>query len=208
VGFESEPTVKLPAPSVPKNVMRYIEERAQWWTESGVRPGEWVFFDASMYKLEVDADSEAEGAVMFFDIVPPGVQIRQGRRRRLHGSSTHLVARPPIANVDEMLVPIDFSVAFDARRWNMMLDSIEGMSQVRRRVREVIDSTDDLSTVRSGLSWLINEIADNGYNARLAAWMVGCAQVTAIIDIPEERLGVVIASPLYIERVPAPGEDI
>jgi hypothetical protein len=208
IGFESDPTIRIPAPAIPKEVMRYVEEQAHWWSEDRVRPGHWIFFDAAIYTLELDPESEGRGAVIFFDIVSPGVQVGRGRRRLLlHGGVEHLVEGQPLPTTTELPFTPNYTTGLSASRWATVTHAIDSMGQAKRSFRDAIDETDNLSIVRSALSWLINEIADDAYSARLATWMAGCAQVTAVVDVPNE-FDVVVGSPLYLERVPPPGEEI
>lgn len=154
----------------------------EWFVEPGIRPGEWVHFEAPMSYGDVG------GAVVFLDSdqVDDSYPSRGGLRLLLHGSSEHLVgpAAPPRVPSQPMSM------------WPRF---------VRALTLEYEMNVELARPHHSFLKWVVrilDRLTDSLQPAYTAGWVAGYARVTAVIPIDSGTL--LAATPLYVEHVAAP----
>ncbi len=190
-------------------VASHLELSARWYEDSKVSAGEWVVFDVPLMAIE------HQSVVLFID--PVDVRSPLRTRLLLHGSSASLLPhRSDWADtvIDAWSVPspkpsqsafvnelecMVRSMGFDAAHLG---PSTKGVNDPDRSLRQ------DVSSVIS--------ILDRKLSPVTAAWMSGLARVSAVF--PEQDAGmeplaecgvevggsIVVASPLFVERVEAP----
>jgi hypothetical protein len=152
--------------------------KLRWYTEPELRPGQWIQFEALLG--QVTLASPVDEGVLFTDHLgdEPGTLL-------LHGSTEHLID-------EERFAAGNRERASRAR-------------YVRDLLRELarVDGGTEVETHRTGwadgiqqLDWFLGREVE----PRTATWLGGVARVT--VDTAD--LGLVVASPLYVEYVSAP----
>jgi hypothetical protein len=166
------------------DVLAHLTEtpgKLRWYTEDGLRPGQWVQFETLLGTVEMRS-YDTEPVVFFAE--PEIDRAGSGPRLVLHGSPGHLLGS---ADVHSTSIGGGASDARAIRHLLTRLPDTDG--EVVEPVR-VDDFT--IRTLRRGLRRRLD--------SRTATWLGGCARVT--VDAAD--LGVVIASPLYVEYVSPP----
>lgn len=85
-----EVTFETPS-ALPSNLERVyanILNRAKWYEDISVEPGNWVLFEAKLRCMTGRSDRDTSPVVVFFECARPGAQF--GRRLVLHGSARNL----------------------------------------------------------------------------------------------------------------------
>jgi len=189
-------------------VLRYIDNSdrpPRWFAEEGVRPGDWVQFEARLnYKIVTARRSPTPSSGLLF-WEPPLPHTNSPPRLLLHGSPEHLM------DVDGFQQPSTMTIG-------LALSHPAGLV-------EFFDSLHGESF--SQTLWYLLDDLDERIPPELASWMAGYARVTAnimVADTPEyelqppphispsrqqpppghRRFRVVVASPLYVEYATAP----
>lgn len=221
IGFESErPTENLPISDLAR-VVNHIQESALWYSDDGVYPGGWIFFDAPMSRWVLGGPSTV-GATIFFDVVPMGQQAFGRRRIFLQAATENLVGRPnsqaPPLQPDiqpgggTLSIHAAIAESSDMEMWGsgqLMAIGLEldDLMSVQAGFNQALDRRNNRTAATSAIDWLINEVADDPYSVRQAGWMAGCARTLAVHYLPRSQCEVVVATPLYLERVPPPGVE-
>ncbi|WP_409463224.1 SAVMC3_10250 family protein [Amycolatopsis sp. GA6-003] len=152
-----------------------------WFAEPGIRPGQWVQFEAPM------SYGDADGAVFFLDteqadeLYPSGGELRL----LLHSSSAHLIG--PAAPLD---------VGSFASRWGRFL---EVLSRDREDGVELLPA---FHPFLARVARAMDRLTDHLQPHYTSAWVAGYARVTAVIPINTSTL--LAATPLYVEHIAAP----
>ncbi|MCA2200256.1 SAVMC3_10250 family protein [Streptomyces griseoincarnatus] len=171
-------------------VVRRVEESARWYTEAGVRPGQWIAFEAPLNYFVLDG---ADPTMVFFADAP---EPDRPVRLLLHGSVDHLIAGPPARVTDE------------TRQSGTLVRNLLG-SDASAPGALLAALSDDLGTGPDGrrpslvtaLHALLARI-DAQTHPETAATMRGYARVTT--GFPATKLpGLLVASPLYVEYTDA-----
>lgn len=173
-------------------VEEHIARQARWYTEDGLRPGQWVQFEAPMdHRVLSDpgADlSHQPEMVVFVDAASA-----ESIRLLLHGSAAHLVGskRP-------------------AQQW--LTSDLLGFHELAVRMArqeaagEAEETDARADAARSGgfefgTSRLIAKF-DRPTGLETAIWMRGYARTTVVTEY--EGIRYVVASPLYVEYTDPP----
>ncbi|NIH86517.1 SAVMC3_10250 family protein [Amycolatopsis granulosa] len=156
----------------------------RWFAEPGVRPGEWVHFEAPM------AYGEVGGAVVFLDVDEAGAEYPTGGRLRLllHGSRHHLVGSLPAERDMDDRWHHSMWVRFTQVLLKLTDPGQAGNAGDERFLGRVVTAMDRL--------------ADRLQPEFAAAWVAGYARITAVL--PEDERTILVATPLYVEHVAAP----
>ncbi|MDQ0378457.1 SAVMC3_10250 family protein [Amycolatopsis thermophila] len=156
----------------------------KWFAEPGLRPGQWVHFEAPM------AYGEIGGSVVFLDVDEAVDGYPTGGRLRLllHGSRDHLVGALPGAERD--MDPGHHSLWVRFVQILMELDEPDRAEAAEhpRFLARMVDSLDAL--------------ADRLQPRFTAAWAAGYARITAVV--PVDECTILAATPLYVEHVAPP----
>ncbi len=177
-----------------RRIIDHVEVEAQWYESRSVVTGQWIFFDALM-RYGVVAGSDASSVVVFIDAN------RRDVRLLLHGSSEHLAG--PLANVPEpgWRSPSEGS---------LFLEMIPGVME-RNNPLDVEESTEPgRIELSSGYGGVIKSMVDMLDDLLVAppSWLAGYARVTAQDPLVQTAGSwTVLASPLFVERVPPPQSD-
>jgi hypothetical protein len=162
-------------------VVSHIEETARWYAEEGLRPGQWVAFEATMnYVLLNGADTEM---VLFVDI--PSSQ--QDTRLLLHGSAQHLIGNGALPAA-EVLDPFVQRVLDGGA-------SAPGAFAAALFDREVAE--EQRPSLFTALRQMLVD-AEARTHPEMAAPMRGYARVTTGFR-RSHHPGLLVASPLYVE---------
>jgi uncharacterized protein DUF7019 len=199
------------------DALEQSERAARWFTEDGLRPGQWVHFEAQLNHSVMDEEN-FRSAVLFLQ--PGWTTSPTGRHLQLllHGSAEHLVGAPPR--------PVQMSLEVYQGRFSdhTFFHNVHASNELRRSVRAVAGELDHLhhnpqpgeaseidETIESD-DWFAQTVAtivqrmDDRLSSATAAWMAGYARITATVLRPDyyPPLHVVVGTPLYVEYVEAP----
>ncbi len=199
-----------------RDVTRHLEPLAVWYECETVRAGAWVTFEVLMNYVRVN-----EELVLFVD-AHPSEQFRRRQVRAsyrqvrllLHGSTESLQRRAVHEMRQRGAMPkraaqIKYKMSEGPYVFNLFADFAEAFdlpaagagahSRATRKGWPPRDLTDQL--------WRIAKRLDDDCTPATAAWFAGYARVSAVVparpDDPDPDR-IVVASPLYVERVPAP----
>ncbi len=160
----------------------------KWFTEPGIRPGQWVHFEAPM------SYEDLGGAVVFLDVDQAGEWYPSGGRLRLllHGSSKHLVGSgapelPPRVRGD------------GGSLWPRFVHTMTPNDEKDVEFEIPRSEHSFLTRVVRMLDQLNNRLQP----VYTAGWVAGYARVTAVV--PTDPGTLLAATPLYVEHVAAPG---
>lgn len=173
----------------------HIATQARWYTEDGLRPGQWVQFEAPMNHRVlggpmVDLSHEPE-MVVFVDAASA-----ESIRLLLHGSAAHLLgSKRPV------------------QQW--LTSDLLGFHELAVRIArqeaagdaEETDARADAArsgAFEFGTSRLIAKF-DRPTGLETAIWMRGYARTTVVTEY--EGVRYVVASPLYVERTDPPEDS-
>ncbi|MGX9874058.1 SAVMC3_10250 family protein [Streptomyces cellulosae] len=178
-------------------VVRRVEESARWYTEAGVRPGQWIAFEAPLNYFVLDG---ADPTMVFFADTPDTPDTPEPDhpvRLLLHGSVDHLIAAPPARVTDE------------TRRSGTLVRNLLG-SDASAPGALLAALSDDLDAGPDGrrpslvgaLHALMARV-DAQTHPETAATMRGYARVTTGFPAAAKLPGLLVASPLYVEYTDA-----
>lgn len=191
---------ELPELEAVIDAIESIERGAQWVDSENLEVGDWLTFDA---KLNYAVHGEQGGGPLLFwepleeeekANVHPWPPIMR-RTLLLHGSVDGLLGGQA-SETDMSKTRLSMS---DARPLFVALKRLAGSENVLGP--QAPDRWQyALANLRSHL--------DREYPSFMASWLAGYARVTALLPPSERRpTGYVLATPLYVERVPAPADD-
>lgn len=169
-------------------VVRHVEESARWYTEEGLRPGQWVAFEAALNYFVLDT---VDPSMVLFADTPSGDPTV---RLLLHGSVEHLITTvwPRVTDA--------------AQESGELVQNLLG-SQASAPGALLTALSDGLGTGADGqrpslvtaLRGLLDRI-DAQTHAETAADLRGYARVTTGFT-SGDGTGLIVASPLYVEYV-------
>ncbi|MFF6980300.1 SAVMC3_10250 family protein [Streptomyces sp. NPDC008343] len=207
------------------------DRAAMWFGDPAVQPGQWVYFEAPLCYAPLGLRDEP-GAVVFIDHGEPTAGYPTGGQVRLlmHGSEAHVVGSatsPPVHPQlpDDPFPAVRFNDLSDFRTFAHLLTELN-----RRWAAADAGETDAVAALderpfvrylpelvtRSGHSYasIADVIRRNVFDLdslvepRLtASWLAGHARVS--VQVPSQRRDeprVVVATPLYVERVSPPAD--
>jgi len=177
-----------------KRVINKVYEDAHWYEDKGFEPGQWIHFEVRLSYAVYSA--KGVGVVLFLNPGQSELGMEQ-TRLLLHGSPEHLLGT--FMSNDRLVhswwSPSDGTMFMDVlpsllRMHEDLSAELPADIVERRRDR---DHDPAANVVELVLAF------EDKVNESNAAWMSGCARVTAIDD---GWVGgrIVVASPLYIER--------
>jgi hypothetical protein len=201
-------------------VASHLELSARWYEDPQVSAGGWITFDVPMIVVEHGP------GVLFFD--PVDVRNPMRTRLLLHGSSASLLPRTSVwaETVDpESIDPRKMSAPSFVYELEAMVRSMRLEAAGQDPKPKELD--DPNQRLRQSVSSVICTL-DRNLSPVIAAWVTGLARVSAVfpeqdawieyltdsgseVDFVAEcgsEVGgsIVVASPLYVERVEPPGE--
>jgi Family of unknown function (DUF7019) len=181
------------------NAVRDLEKsdhHIRWYAESDLTAGEWVIFEARMNFDTLSNHGRPEiGANALFFWEPDGAAQNYDARLLLHGSAEHVIGE--LVGNDQR-VPRGFSIS--ANFFSYLRDQ---------------GSTPSGSVGAKAFGEDVEELfvyLSSTQPAASATWLAGYARVTlpalsqtASPDTSQRNRRIVVASPLYVERIPPPG---
>jgi len=185
-------------------------DRAPLWFTEKVQPGQWVQFEAPMSYTTI------RNAVIFLDIAERSTVYPSGGDLRLllHGSYQHLVGSnlPLRISVDELSEQSAAHSEVDADAlasvFNHFIRLIEYGSQLDINDFEPDRPIPFKNSIRAvGLGRVLPALSRHLHLPNTAAWMAGCARVTAVSRPPSGGRTILFATPLYVEHVSPPPLD-
>ncbi|MGW6912088.1 SAVMC3_10250 family protein [Streptomyces sp. NPDC054940] len=183
-----------------RQVDRHIGERARWFAEPDLRPGQWVWFEAPLHCVTLRG--AYQNLVLFTDPAlseePDHERETGGCRLLLHGSVRHLRGYTPISVEGPMLEDIDGGSSFGTTFLTAAGQVVAALSVVHDPETE---ESPQQPTAMSGAS--VRELIE-ALDARhgplgSAARMCGHARVTADLPATATAARCVVASPLTVE---------
>ncbi|WP_019066161.1 SAVMC3_10250 family protein [Streptomyces hokutonensis] len=176
------------------------DRAALWYADDDVQPGQWVYFEVPLCYSLVEPGLRFRPfrpvGVLFVDYEPSSESASQGNRVRLlmHGSHWHLRDRRSAESGGRR--PPDHLNLSTYSGLDRFVESLRRLNHVRQQ-----DTAERGSLHR--VMALIFAMEQELEPELTAAWMAGYARVTAVL--PE--YSVVLATPLYVERVSPPSID-
>lgn len=178
-----------------ERVIAQVARGARWHTEEGLRPGEWIQFEAPLNYSVLD-ERYFHRMLVFLD--PAGGAVRL----LLHGSARHLAGTPSSVRVAGSVED-----SYDAGGGGQ---SSGGYVQLARNVERLIgtmasgaDAGPDPAgpSLAAATRRLVGALDARMY-PETAAWMTGYARVTVALRDGDVRY--VVASPLNVEHTDPP----
>ncbi len=190
-----------------KNVKSHINISARWYEDEELSSGEWIAFDVPLiFAL-------SEPLALFADTC--NSRVVRPTRLLLHGSSTS--TQPHLwtdVNISDNALPRGMSQASFVYELEKVFRSVNFLAEPQGSMTEA--AVDPEGRLKASVFRLIESL-DYNFPPVTEAWMSGLARVSAIVSRPEPATfassdpeasslpdRVVVASPLYIERVGAP----
>ncbi|MET7484384.1 SAVMC3_10250 family protein [Streptomyces sp. NPDC005538] len=181
-----------------QQVDNYLSTVARWFGEPGVRPGQWVRFEAPLRCVTLKG--EYQHLVLFADPSPseePEYERTTGFRLLMHGSVRHLVGQAPVPVAGPLLEELgggadSAGTMFMTNAGHVVRTLAEESGQTAAA------SSADASPDRNGVHDLLQAI-DKRTPAGTAAWMRGYARVTALLPASNAYAQCLVASPLAVE---------
>lgn len=189
-GFKVGKAAGEPAPGLAEAVaaLEASSRAPRWFAEPGVRPGQWVHFEAPM------GYGRLGEAVLFVN-----AEHADDDRLLLHGSLHHMVGAPPPGpdahDLRHALGP--------SRSWFWVGQALAALDAENPRAFADHDLTGPVSGVARIIRGM-DRLAQQLQLDHTAAWMAGYARVTAVI--PAHGRTILAATPLYVEHVDPPGD--
>lgn len=209
-----------------RRVISHIRRDAKWFGDTSILPGGWIAFEAplnyaitnSRMVLFVDQPSRS-------DAYPSG-----GIRLLLHGSSGNLVEGLDPSTVEtpdssdgevvERTVRVKYGGSRGTEYVHVAFNAMDALTGGMRRTESTAVEaalereyfTREFNGLRNGdllsATRLLIDALDRQVQVETAAWMSGYARVTTCNIVTGDPLtgprGCVVATPLYVERIPAP----
>lgn len=188
------------------------DDRAPVWFTEPVQPGQWVHFEAPMSYIVIGK------AVVFLDVDEPSTAYPSGGEVRLllHGSAEHVVGttQPPRTSVDELSTQAAkySSDGVDAEAYASVFNHFFRL--IDHASRQDIDSVEEdrmlsfKNSIRAaGLDHVLPTVSRHLHLPSTAAWMAGCARVTAVARSAAGHRSTLFATPLYVQHVAPPDPD-
>ncbi|MFG2512609.1 SAVMC3_10250 family protein [Streptomyces sp. NPDC048584] len=206
------------------------DRAAMWFGDPAVQPGQWVYFEAPLCYAPLGVGDQP-GAVVFIDHGEPTASYPTGGKVRLlmHGSEAHVIGAatsPPVH-------PGDPEDSFPAVRFNDLSD-FTGFSRLLTELNrswaaadngdaDAVAALDERPlwtawsppgrserrsvTVADVVRGKVRDLDSLVEPFLTASWMAGHARVTAKVPSQwRDEPRVVVATPLYVERVSPPSD--
>lgn len=175
----------------------------QWYESDDLQVGDWVQFESRMNFAVLDDRAlsikprgrSPRGPLLFWE--PQGLVKNGGAETilLLHGSPDGLVGGTTNVGQPDLVEEI--------------LGSDSAAPWVIRTLRQLRHSDEPLSLNdvdgQNLLGWVV-QMLDQEYPAFTASWLAGYARVTGLPDYSYTGSRFILATPLYVERVPPPEE--
>lgn len=199
--------IDAPAADSERDRMRQLEkldkhlgERAEWFAQPGLRPGQWVWFEAPLRCVTLTGDYQY--MVLFADPAP-GEDTRYeqetGCRLLLHGSSRHLRGFVPAPVEAPALEGIKGGSSFATTFLTTAGQAVQALSLEHDAAAEGV-APPPSGLNGAGVRELLEAI-DARHGQVPGAWMSGLARVTAELPATGTSARCVVASPLSVEHV-------
>ncbi|MFC8247737.1 SAVMC3_10250 family protein [Streptomyces chartreusis] len=206
------------------------DRAALWFEDPAVQPGQWVYFEAPLYYAPLGMGDET---VVFVDHRESATSYPDGGKLRLlmHGSMAHVLGSATSPPVTPPQYPDDRSPALEFNLCSHFGTFSHLLAGLIDRLAAADDGdTDAAARAAAGLTaplptmtWLwrrgvddvvrhvqytVHDLDSYAEPLLTASWMAGYARVTAKVppwyrDDPT----VVVATPLYVERISAPSGE-
>ncbi|WP_406315762.1 SAVMC3_10250 family protein [Streptomyces sp. NBC_00118] len=183
-----------------KQVDKHLEERAEWFADPNVQPGDWVWFEAPLQYVTLPG--AFQHIVLFADPAPgQHAEYEQEANCRLlmHGSMRHLIGYAPATADGTALEGMhDGGASFGIKFLTSAGQAVSALSTQHDPVAEGVPAP-PVQLTGSAVHDLI-EIVDQTYGPMgAAAWMSGFARVTIVLPASDTTARCVVASPLTVE---------
>ncbi len=177
-------------------VVRRIEENAGWFTEEGLRPGQWVAFEAPLNHVVLDDLST--DMVLFVDAPEASKAYPTGGAVRLllHGSPEHLVSGAGRRQPAEVTVP---GAEEEELVRNVLGGGASAPGGLLAALFGGLEAGEGQKPSLVAAIWRMISRLDERTYPEMAAWMRGYARITTGIVTRDGGPGLVVASPLYVE---------
>ncbi|MEV2258384.1 SAVMC3_10250 family protein [Streptomyces anulatus] len=183
-----------------KKVLKHLEDRADWFADPALQPGDWVWFEVPLQ--HVTLPGAFEHMVLFADPAPgqhAAYEQETNCRLLMHGSTRHLIGYAPATADGTALEGIHGGGAsFGMKFLTSAGQAVSALSTQHDPVAEGVPAPPvqlSGSAVRD-----LMEIVDHAYGpAGAAAWMSGFARVTVVLPASDTTARCVVASPLTVE---------
>ncbi|MFF4668128.1 SAVMC3_10250 family protein [Streptomyces sp. NPDC001282] len=182
---------------------KHLGQRAEWFAEPGLRPGQWVWFEAPLRCVTLPGDYQH--MVLFADPAPgedPSYEQQTSCRLLLHGSSRHLRGFAPVAVEAPALEGIDGGSSFGTTFLTTAGQAVRALSLEHDAATEGV--TPPLSGLNGAGVRELLEAIDVRHGQVPGAWLSGLARVTAELPATGSAVRCVVASPLNVEYVRDP----
>lgn len=182
-------------------VDRHLNQSARWYSEPGLRPGQWVQFEAPLRCITLNGSYR--NLVLFSDPAPgedPGHEREADCRLLMHGSAHHLLGLSPVPVDGPPLESHDGGSSAGATvltRAGLAVEALDAAPLPPSDPSAPVEPT-GADAPQSGLQSLLAAIDRTPALRGTAVWMRGLARVTVTVDTASGRR-CLVASPLTVE---------
>ncbi|MGG8407805.1 SAVMC3_10250 family protein [Streptomyces sp. 12297] len=182
-----------------KRVDQHLNDKALWFTEPNLRPGQWVWFEAPLHC--VTPRGTYQHMVLFSDPAPgedPQHERATGCRLLMHGSARHLLGQAPVDVEGLPLEGIDGGSSVGTTFLTSAGRVMQALSLEHDPV--AVDVPDPATDLRGGgVRDLLAALDARHGQVGSAARVYGYAKVTADLPATADAPRCVVASPLTVE---------
>ncbi|MFF3653207.1 SAVMC3_10250 family protein [Streptomyces sp. NPDC002181] len=183
-------------------VDRHLLESARWFTEPGLRPGQWVQFEAPL--LCVTLSGPHRNLVLFVDAAAgqePAPEGEAGCRLLMHGSSHHLLGHAPVLADGPPLEEVEAGGdSYGSIFLTRVGRAVEALAAANPSAGGPAPAEGAVGPVgREGVLALLRAVDHSPALEGTAVWCRGLARVTVLLDAGPGGPRCVVASPLTVE---------
>lgn len=191
-----------------ERVIEHVARSARWFAEDGLRPGQWVQFDAPLNYSVLD-ERYFHRMLVFLDSgrPAPGYPTGGSVRLLLHGSARHLAGTPSSVQVAGSVEDTTGDGGQSSGGYVHLARNVELLIGAMTSAETTTDGLGGLEdtpfgpTLQAATRRLVGALETRMY-PETAAWMTGYARVTVALQDGETRY--VVASPLNVEHTDPP----
>ncbi|WRZ47054.1 SAVMC3_10250 family protein [Streptomyces sp. NBC_01314] len=188
-----------------RDVYRHLELVAEWYTTPGLRPGQWVQFEAPLRCVTLSGAHQ--DLVLFVD----SVRIRNadhatagGVRLLMHGSARHLRGWTPMPVDGPELEVANSASSLGASFVTRAGQVVEALAGHREPLSGDQPTAADLHG--RGVQALLHALDEGDHGIDTSTMMTGYARVTGLLPSAETPSRCLVASPLVVEYATAGAE--
>ncbi|KMS69598.1 hypothetical protein ACH49_26135 [Streptomyces leeuwenhoekii] len=182
-----------------RRVDQHLERVAEWYAAPGLRPGQWVQFEAPLRCVTL---SGAHNDLVLFVDSTRGRAVEAGDCRLLmHGSARHLLGWAPTEVEGPELEVANSASSLGSAFVTRAGQVVEALT--RHREPQTGDGETAADLHRRGVQALLHALDEQDTGIETSTMMIGYARVTGLLPGDEAAARCLVASPLVVEYAAA-----